>query len=936
MAHPDQLNIDGLAFAEELLERYQADPASVDPSWQAYFQGLGINGQSTHVQVGPSFSSSSIFNPPQTNSSVADAFKQERVDQLIRAYRVRGHRIAKLDPLGQEPAPFAELQLGHYGLSEQDLQTKFSARSLGLTEPATLDTVISLLKNTYCRTIGVQYMHIDDPEPKFWLERTMEATQNCIKLTRDEQLRILTRLTDAEIFEEFIHKKFVGAKRFGLEGAESLIPLLDLALEDAGEHGVQEIVIGMAHRGRLNVMANIMQKNPGLIFREFEDADPELHFGRGDVKYHLGYQSTWKTSTDKSIELSLCFNPSHLEFVGPVVMGRVRARQDRLGEKAFSKVMGLVIHGDAAFAGQGVVQEMLNMSEIPGYRTGGTIHIIVNNQIGFTTPPRQARSCHYPTDVAKMLQIPIIHVNGEEPEAVAQAIHLGMEYRQRFKKDVVIDMWCYRRHGHNEGDDPTYTQPLMYRQIAQRPSVREGYLKSLSTAASPITRAEADEIAVRRREFLESELQEARKKDFNYRRHLQQGPWSGYRGGPDKDTPDVSTSVDLQHLKGLLIKLTQVPADFSTHPKTEKLLFEARREMAAGTRSLDWGSAENLAYATLLAQGTNIRLSGQDVGRGTFSHRHAILYDYQTGKPYIPLNNLGEGAKRFQVWDSPLTETAVLAYEYGISVDSPDCLNLWEAQFGDFVNVAQVIIDQFIVSSEDKWSKLNSLVMLLPHGFEGQGPEHSSARLERFLALAAEDNIQVVNLTTPAQLFHCLRRQVVRPWRKPLIVMSPKSLLRLPECVSPLEDFATGSFQRVLSDVNTAKNSGKKTSKEDVQRVLLCTGKVYYDLENYRKKQNRNDVAILRLEQIYPFPAKQLKNALLPFSKKIPIIWVQEEPANMGALPFLRSVFEEKHFETHPVSWVSRPESASPATGSGASHRIEQASLVEQAFQMSI
>lgn len=922
------INADNLDFAEEVLHLYQQDPTLVEPAWREYFDSLGINGQK--VGAGPTFATTSIFNPPGTQ--VGDAFKQERVDQLIRAYRVRGHRTARLDPLGNEPPPFPELQLSHYGLSEEDLEMRFWALSVGLQEPVTLRQILEILTNTYCRAIGVQYMHIDDPEPKFWLQQTMESTQNTRSLSHAEQVRILSRLTDAEIFEEFIHKKYVGAKRFGLEGAESLIPLLDLALEDAGEAGVEDIVIGMAHRGRLNVMANIMQKGPGLIFREFDDTDPELHFGRGDVKYHLGHRSVWTTSTGKPVELSLCFNPSHLEFVGPVVMGRVRARQERLGAGAHARVMGIVIHGDAAFAGQGVVQEMLNMSEINGYSVGGTIHIIVNNQVGFTTSPRQARSGVYPTDVAKMLQIPIIHVNGEHPEAVAQAIRLAMEYRTKFLKDVVVDMWCYRRHGHNESDDPTYTQPLMYRQIAQRHSVREGYIQSLLSLPKEqvaLSRQEADEIARNRREYLEAELAKARQKDFDYRSLSNQGVWSGYRGGLDKDTPEVATSVEQDELRRLLLKLCDLPADFHPHPKLERVILHPRREMAEGKRALDWGAAENLAYASLVSQGVPVRLSGQDVGRGTFSHRHAVHHDYETGEIFIPLTQVDAEQARFQVWDSPLTETAVTAFEYGLSLDRPEGLCLWEAQFGDFVNVAQVIIDQFLVSSEDKWARLSALVMLLPHGFEGQGPEHSSARLERFLNLAAEDNIQVVNLTTPGQLFHCLRRQVLRPLRKPLIVMSPKSLLRHPECVTSLQELAQGSFQRVLPD------SGSGSSSK-VTRILLCSGKLYYELDAYRKEHKRKDVAIIRLEQLYPFPEKQLKAALSVFPKSCPVIWVQEEPANMGALPFLLSRVPDQVSDRRPFLHASRPESASPATGSPASHKIEQTALIQEAFKMAV
>ncbi|MCA9793306.1 MAG: 2-oxoglutarate dehydrogenase E1 component, partial [Candidatus Eremiobacteraeota bacterium] len=872
------VNSDNLAFVEQLYSQFREDPDSLDAPWREFFSGW--NG----APQGPGFSARSIFDPggapAATADGVADALKQERVDQLIRAYRVRGHRIAALNPLSEEQPSFPELELGHYGLTEADLKLKFSALCMGLGV-IPLEEILGILRSTYCRSIGVQYMHIDDPEPKFWLQEKMESTQNQRALSRDQQLRILTRLTDASMFEEFLAKKYVGAKRFGLEGGESLIPLLDLALEQAGEHGVQDIVMGMAHRGRLNVMANIMQKSPALVFREFDDADPEQHFGRGDVKYHLGLSNQWVTEAGKTINLTLCFNPSHLEFVGPVVLGRVRSRQDRMTHN-FTRCMGLIIHGDAAFAGQGVVQEMLNMSEIPGFRTGGTLHVILNNQIGFTTGPGQARSSHYCTDVAKMLQIPIFHVNGEHPEAVAQAVWLAMQFRHEFNRDVVIDMYCYRKHGHNEGDDPTYTQPVMYREISKRQSVRDGYLDNLAQLGE-VTREEAEEIALARREHLERELEKARSPEFDYTSQSggSRGLWSRYRGGPDADTPQVKTAIDKETAVGLLEAMTRLPSDFHPHPKIEKLILAGRAEMAAGEKPLDWGTAELLAYASLLAEGTPVRLTGQDVGRGTFSHRHAALYDYKTGKLHLQLNHLKEGQARMQVWNSPLTETAVLGYEFGFSLDSPDNLVVWEAQFGDFCNVAQVIVDQFIATSEDKWKKLNHLVMLLPHGFEGQGPEHSSARLERYLQIAAEDNICVANLTTPAQFFHLLRRQIVRPIRKPLIVMSPKSLLRHPDCVSPLEDFYKGAFRQVMAD-----SSG--IDRSQVTRVLMCSGKIYYELDRYRQEHSREDVAILRLEQLYPFPTDPLRMALGAYSKGVPLVWVQEEPENMGALNYLR------------------------------------------------
>ncbi|MBI3925421.1 MAG: 2-oxoglutarate dehydrogenase E1 component [Armatimonadetes bacterium] len=931
---PYQPNADNLSFVEELYQAYCQDSQAIDAEWRDYFESDGWN-ELRGQRLRPSFRAHSIFNPPVGNGAaapaavpggIADAFRQERVDQLIRAYRVRGHRAARLDPLGRTPPPFPELQLEHYGLGEEDLDLRFSAQCMGLGV-RTLREILEVLRNTYSGHIGVQYMHIDDPEPKFWLQEKMEWSQNIRHLSREEQIRILTRLTDAEIFEEFVSKKFVGAKRFGLEGAESLIPLLDMALESAGEFQVDDVVIGMAHRGRLNVLANIMQKAPSLVFHEFQDPQPEQHFGRDDVKYHLGYASEWQTSTGKKIHLSLCFNPSHLEFVGPVVLGRVRARQDRRG-KDFTHHMALLIHGDAAFAGQGVVQEMLNLSEIPGFRTGGTIHVVLNNQIGFTTGPRQARSTTYCTDVAKMLQIPVLHVNGEHPEAVAQAIWLAMQYREAFHKDVVIDMYCYRRHGHNEGDDPTFTQPVLYREIQKRKSVRESYIDNL-VALGGLSREEAEQIAVERRKRLEEELDEARRPDFDYRTPSEGGLWKNFRGGRDASVPTVATQVARPTLAELLYRLAEVPEDFTPHPKVPRMLLEARREMAEGKRPLDWGTAENLAYASLLVEGHPVRLTGQDVTRGTFSHRHAVLHDYQTGEPYIPLSQLREDQARFQIWDSPLSETAVLGFEFGFSLDSPNSLVIWEAQFGDFVNVAQVIIDQFISSSEDKWNRLNHLVMLLPHGFEGQGPEHSSARLERFLEIAADDNIQVVNLTTPAQLFHCLRRQIHRPWRKPLVVMSPKSLLRHPEVVSDLDEFARGSFRRVLAD----KAGG---DPDKVDRILLCSGKIYYELERFRQEHERHDVAIVRVELLYPFPDQQLKTALTAYPRGTPVIWVQEEPANMGALRSIQLRFGDRFYGRFPFLHVSRPESSSPATGSAGSHKIEQAGLIELAFNMGV
>jgi 2-oxoglutarate dehydrogenase E1 component len=924
-------NEESLTFIESLYEDYLRDPESVSPEWRQYFRALAEeNGRPAR----PSFVPRSIFNPTAATPSAPDevarmAILQDKVDQLVRSYRVRGHVIARLDPLGGEPPLHPELDYRYYGLTDQDLDRLFSVQTFRWVPSRFLPLreILAHLRQTYCGHIGVQYMHIDDVDIKNWIQSNLEDPSRRVTLSREEQIRILTRLTDAEIFEQFVHRKFVGAKRFSLEGAESLIPLLDLALEEAGNHGVQEVVIGMAHRGRLNVLANIIGKSVAQIFREFEDTDPHLHFGRGDVKYHLGHSSRWRTESGREIDLVLCFNPSHLGFVGPVVLGRVRARQDRVGdERARERVMALVIHGDAAFIGQGLTQETLNLSELAGYAVGGTAHIVVNNQLGFTTPPQSARSTQYPTDVARMLQVPIFHVNGEHPEAVARVIRLAMDFRQTFHKDVIIDMYCYRRHGHNEGDEPSFTQPLLYRHISQRKSVRESYVENL-LKLNKITREEADHIAVQRRQHLEKELERARQRTFTYKVEAPSGgPWSSYRGGDDRDVPEVPTSVPRQELAELLEAWCRVPEGFHLHPKLEKFL-EQRRQMARGERPLDWGAGEALALASLAAQGFRVRLSGQDSQRGTFSHRHAVWHDYETGERYYPFQHVARGQAPVDIWDSPLSEAGVLGFDYGYSLDWPDGLVIWEAQFGDFVNVAQVYIDQFLSSGEDKWQQLSGITLFLPHGFEGQGPEHSSARLERFLALCAQDNMQVVNLSTPAQLFHCLRRQVLRPWRKPLVVMSPKSLLRHPDCSSPLEDLAEGHFQRIIPDL--------EASPDKVKRILLCSGKIYYELRAARAQRQAAEFAIVRLEQYYPLSDEALRRALAPYPKGVPVMWVQEEPENMGALYFLRHRYGERLFGRRPFFHVSRPLSASPATGSAESHRVEQEWLISQAFDLS-
>ncbi|MGA2747874.1 MAG: 2-oxoglutarate dehydrogenase E1 component [Verrucomicrobiota bacterium] len=930
-----------LPFAERLYADFLRDPNSVAPEWAAYFQQLRNGEPADAPPLAPSFRPAGLFHARSAGSVSSNgvdeariASLQFRVNQLVRNYRVRGHNIAAVDPLAlPRPMP-AELETSFYGFSVEDLERPVHCDILQSNRTLTIREIIKQLQDTYCRSIGVQYMHIDNYSIRLWLQERMEGTRNRIDLSRRQQIRIFTRLTDAVTFEEFIRKKFVGAKSFSLEGCESLIPLLDLAIEKAAEQGIREIVLGMAHRGRLNVLANILGKSPRQIFREFAD-DPKAFRGHGDVKYHLGYSNDWTTAQGRRIHLSLCFNPSHLEFVNPVVLGRVRVKQDCLKEAGRSGVaagqgteigpcLALLIHGDASFAGQGIVQETLNLSQLPGYGVGGTVHVVVNNQIGFTTPPAEARSCVYPTDVARMLQVPIFHVNGEDPEAVAQVVRLALEFRETFHRDVVIDMFGYRRLGHNEGDEPSFTQPVLYRAIQRRKSVREGYLDHLLNLRG-LTREEAGEIARQRHEALERELTQAQDETGGAPAEKTQGVWSRahYTGGPEKEAPETPTGVPQERLSELLLKQTELPESFHPHPKIKKFL-EGRRLMATGAAPLDWAAAEALAFASISTDGFRVRLSGQDSARGTFSQRHAVLYDCESGEPFIPLRHLGGGQAPVDIINSPLSEAAVLGFDYGYSLDCPDGLICWEAQFGDFVNAAQVIIDQFIASAEDKWNRLSGLVLLLPHGYEGQGPEHSSARPERFLNLGAMDNIQVVCPTTPAQYFHCLRRQVLRPWRKPLVVLTPKSLLRDPQAVSTLRDCAEGTFQRVIPD--------PASEPEKTRRILLCSGKIFYELLQQREALRRPDVAIVRLEQLYPFPDHLLQSALAVYSDGTPVWWVQEDPENMGPWRFLRVRFGETLFGRYPFGGIRRPASPSPATGSARIHRKDQKYLIAQAF----
>ncbi len=895
---------------------YRHDPSLVSEAWQEYFTNLG-NGEQP-PKIGPTFHPRSIFNPVGPPADASDLLLQHRVDRLIRAYRVRGHTQAKLDPLGDFVPYVPELDLEYYGFTERDLYREFACETMVGTGRISLRNIIQRLREVYCRSIGAQFMHIDDLKIRHWLQERIEGTGNRTELSRDEQLRILTRLTDAVVFEEFVRKKFIGAKTFSLEGAESLVPLLDLAIERAAEQGIKEIVLGMGHRGRLNLLANIIGKSPRAIFREFEDKVTDLHRGGGDVKYHLGYSANHITRSGREIHLSLCFNPSHLEFVNPVAMGRMRAKQDRRRDGERNTGLVLLIHGDAAFIGEGIVQETLNLSRLRGYTVGGTIHVLVNNQIGFTTPPVEARSSVYATSVAKMLGSPILHVNGEDPDAVAHCIRLAMDFREKFKRDVVIDMYCYRRLGHNESDEPAFTQPKLYRLIEQRKPVREGYLDHLLKLGG-VTREEADQIVERCRQRLEHDLSEARK-NGPPQPPARRGIWAGYHGGPASKAGDPITGVNKRRLAELLKKQTEFPKGFTPHPKIVKGM-EHRLAMARGEQPLDWSAGESLAFASLATEGVRIRLSGQDAERGTFSHRHAVLHDYETGKLFVPLANLSPKQATVEIFNSPLSEAGVLGFEYGFSLDYPDALVMWEAQFGDFVNAAQVITDQFISSAEEKWRRLSGLVLLLPHGLEGQGPEHSSARLERFLTLAAQDNIQVAYPTTPAQCFHLLRRQALRQWRKPLVVMTPKSLLRHPRAVSRLEDCAQGRFQNVIPD-----------DRKSCQRLLLCTGKIFYELHQRREELKRTDVAIVRVEQLYPFPHAELTAALERYAADTPAVWVQEEPENMGAWRYMYMACGSRLLGQFPFTSICRPESASPASGSARAHKIEQEKLLTAAF----
>ena len=840
--------------------------------------------------------------------------KQTKVLQLIHNWRVRGHLVADLDPLDSRRAPHRDLDPATYGLTLWDLDREFLTGGLSGRERATLREILDVLRETYSGTIGAEYMYIADPERKEWLQHRMESARNYPALDRPSKRRVMEKLVEAESFERFLHAKYVGHKRFSLEGGEALIPLLDRILGDAAQFGLKEVVLGMPHRGRLNVLANTVGKPLAHIFSEFEGGDPASYQGSGDVKYHLGATGVHRAETGETIAVTLAPNPSHLEFVNPVVEGMVRAKQDALGDREHAQVVPVLLHGDAAFAGQGIVAETMHLSALHGYRTGGTIHVVVNNQIGFTTLPEDARSSTYATDIAKMVHAPAFHVNGDDPEAVVYVAGLALEYRQKFRKDVVIDLVCYRRWGHNETDEPSYTQPLMYAKIKSHPSVATLYAEKL-VREGVLAREEVDRLWAAKKQAMQTEGEAGG------------APLAAIARRSPVEPPEVDAAAMRGRLRVVLQALGTVPDDFEIHPKLVPFL-RRRAELAEGKGEVDWATAESLAWGTLLLEGIPVRLSGQDSGRGTFSQRHAVLVDVRTGAEHVPLNAVAPAGVRFEVYDSLLSEAAVVGFEFGYSVAEHRTLVMWEAQFGDFMNGAQVIIDQFLAGSEAKWGQPTGLVLLLPHGHEGQGPEHSSARIERFLTLSAEGNLRLAYPSTPASYFHLLRSQGRDAIEKPLVVFTPKSLLRHARGVSSLGGLAEGSFEPVLDD--TVGEPAR------VRRVVLCTGKVYFDLLKAREDARQADVALVRLEQLYPFPAAELGAALARYSPPTDLVWAQEEPRNMGAWRFVRERFldgEVRHPGGRLPRYVGRPASASPATGSLKKHLAEQEALVQEALK---
>ncbi len=910
-AHAEQA-----AIFEQAYEQWKLNPKGVDASWSAFFEGFELG-----LQAAPKTSARAQASAEVSSLGAADESgsvgKQASVYTLIFAYRMLGHEQAKLDPLGIAQTQSPELELSHFGLGDEDLETVFDLGSLAGGGRRTLREILEVLNRTYCSSMGVEYMHIQDTKMRRWVRDRLEISHNRPHFNASQKKRVLTQLFHAEEFERFLHTRYVGQKRFSLEGGETLIPMLDWLVESCPDFGVQQVVLGMAHRGRLNVLANIFGKSYHDIFSEFADNYiPQSVQGDGDVKYHMGFEGSRATASGRKVGLAMAPNPSHLEAVGPVVEGKARAQQRILGDtETRASVLPILIHGDAAFIGQGVVAEMLNFSQLPGYRTGGTIHIIVNNQIGFTTMPEEGRSTRYCTAPGKVLEIPIFHVNGDDPLAAVHAIQMALVFRQHFHRDIIIDLVCYRRLGHNEGDEPSFTSPTLYAAIEKHPPTSELLLQEL-LQTNVISEAEAAQYKTELEAHLSQALADAKATSKDFVPAIRDSLACHELLAP------VETKVTAEVLARVGQALTQTPTSLRINDKLTRWV-QGRREMLAGKQPVDWGLAESLAFGTVLEQGIPVRISGQDSCRGTFSHRHAVLFDTQTGEPFTPLSNLSKQQAPFSIYNSPLSEGSVLGFDFGYSLDYPQMLICWEAQFGDFGNGAQIMIDQYIASSESKWGVASGIVLLLPHGYHGQGPEHSSARLERFLELSAEDNWQVIYPTTPANYFHALRRQVVRSLRKPLIVMTPKGLLRDKRCSSPLEDFTAGAFNEVLPDMG-AQDAAK------VRRVILCSGKVYYDLEDYRQKQKTADTAILRLEQLYPLHEAKLKEALAPFSKVDTFVWCQEESANMGAWRYIEP--QLRALNGRDWRYAGRDASASPATGALAIHTLEQAALVQEAF----
>ena len=918
-------------FIEDLYEQFLRDPNGVDPPWAAYFRGLKgtATGEVAHGPIREDLqarlqSSCGPAGVKNSDSGGASA-KQGAVSRLIQVYANRGHLIANLDPLGMQKRtkPYV-LELEYFGLSNADLGTEFftGSRNGAIPERSRLKDILADLKFIYADTIGAEFAHVSDTDERLWLQDSFQVARMQRRLSVDEKKNILWQLTAAEGLERYLHTKYVGQKRFSLEGGDSLIPLLDDLVQQGGKAGVEETIIGMAHRGRLNVLVNLLGKSPKDLFSEFEGQyDLTKLRGSGDVKYHKGFSSDLKTSSG-NVHVALAFNPSHLEVVNAVVEGSVRARQERRGDALGDKVLPVQIHGDAAFAGQGVIMETLQMSQARGFYTGGSVHVIVNNQVGFTTSdPRDARSTLYCSDVAKMVEAPIFHVNADDPEAVCFVTRFALEYRMKFHKDVVIDLVCYRRHGHNEADEPAATQPLMYQVIRKKPTARQLYAEKLA-AEGVLTAAEAAAMMEQYRNGLDEGKPQARAA-LGLIGNKYTVDWSEYLGADWSDA--ARTAVDMNRLRALGKAITTYPADWVLHPRVLAIM-QAREKMMNGELALDWGAAENLAYASLVQEGYPVRLTGQDSGRGTFFHRHAVLHDQSAGRRYIPLQHLATNQPTFTVTDSVLSEEAVMGFEYGFSTTEPHCLTIWEGQFGDFCNGAQVIIDQFISSGEAKWGRLSGLTLFLPHGYEGQGPEHSSARLERFLQLCAEFNMQVCVPSTPAQMFHMLRRQMVRSLRKPLIVMTPKSLLRHPLSVSRLEELATSGFKTVIDEIDEVKPSA-------VTRIVLCSGKVYFDLLKSRRESKTESVAIVRVEQLYPFPSEEYEAILRKYSNAREIVWCQEEPQNQGSWYQIRHRLQSKLGPKHELLYAGRAGAAAPATGIAALHELQQKNLVTAALQ---